>query len=81
MLQLFNVFTVMLDPDEFTLMKSDYTGDKLVKNLVRIHLQTHTQRGTSKTGEIGIRSVDCSNVNILVVILFYSLENFFCGGN
>lgn len=49
-----------------------YTWDKIVYRMKNTHTHTHTQMSTSKTGEIWVRWVDCTNVNILVVILCYN---------
>lgn len=45
------------------------------------HTYTVTYTSTSKTGRIWIRSMDCLNVDILVVILHYSFTNVTTGGN
>lgn len=47
---------------------------------VCLHLQEHMQMSTSRTGKISIRSVDCVNVHILVVTLYYSLAKCYHWG-
>lgn len=53
---------------------STYTAVKIVWNL-----HTHTQISTSRTGKIWI-SLDCVNVSILVVVLYYSVANCYHWG-
>lgn len=41
----------------------------------------HIKISVCKTGEILIRSMDSINVNILVVKLYYNMQQFTFGGN
>ena len=45
------------------------------------HTHTHTHRGTCKTGEICIRSGECINVSLLIVILYIVFWDVTTGGN
>ena len=47
----------------------------------RAHTHTHTHRGTCKTGEICIRSGECINVSLLIVILYIVFWDVTTGGN
>lgn len=51
-------------------------------HVINLYRTKPTHRQTSKTGEITVGRVDCTDVNILIVILRSSFPRcYHCGGN